>query len=122
MRLIKAIKNRKDLERLHFLGKKTTLRNLKIVFLKKGNDFNRLAVSINKKQGNAVLRNRAKRLIKEVFRLNKDKIKNGYDILIVIRKPLINNYKDSSKALIELLNRAKLLKNEKNPDFNNKNL
>ena len=46
---------------------------------------NRLGISISKKVGNAVNRNRIKRLIKEVCRLKAHGIKKGFDIVVVTR-------------------------------------
>ena len=42
----------------------------------------RLGMTVGKKFGNAVKRNRIKRLIREFFRLDKQRIPVGYDILI----------------------------------------
>lgn len=46
---------------------------------------NRLGISVSKKCGNAVLRNRKKRLIRESYRHFEDFILLGYDIVIAAR-------------------------------------
>jgi len=46
---------------------------------------NRLGVTVSTKLGGAVQRNRIKRRIKEIYRLNEDKLPTGYDIVIVAR-------------------------------------
>lgn len=44
----------------------------------------RLGVSISKSCGGAVMRNRVKRLLREVFRQNQDQIPAGFDYLLMI--------------------------------------
>ncbi|RPG22504.1 MAG: ribonuclease P protein component [Phycisphaera sp. TMED9] len=48
-------------------------------------DHLRLGISIGKRCGNAVRRNRLKRLIREAFRLNRADWPGGYDLMVVIR-------------------------------------
>ena len=44
----------------------------------------RLGISVGKSRGNAVIRNRLKRLLREVFRQNQERIPAGFDYLIMI--------------------------------------
>ncbi len=46
----------------------------------------RVGFTVSKKIGNAVVRNRARRRLKECFRLNEDILKGCYDLVIVARK------------------------------------
>jgi ribonuclease P protein component len=46
---------------------------------------NRVGITVNKKAGNAVERNRARRIIKEAYRLIEAQTSKGYDIVLVAR-------------------------------------
>lgn len=53
-----------------------------------GRSFNRLGITAGKKVGNAVCRNRAKRLIRQAYRESEINLPIGIDIVIVARKPI----------------------------------
>ena len=59
---------------------------LLVMYYKKNNiGYNRLGITVSKKVGCAVVRNRVRRLIKENFRLNEEKSASGFDIIFVSR-------------------------------------
>jgi len=73
----------------------------------------RLGITVNKKVGNAVTRNRVKRLIKENYRQSEDTLKKGFDIVVVARMRAANaGYNDIQGALSNLLKRANLFKGD----------
>jgi len=70
--------------------------------------FNRLGVSVSKKVGGAVVRNRIKRLIKENLRLIS--VSTGYDLVVVVRPTAAEaNFHQIGKSLLNLLDRHKVV-------------
>jgi ribonuclease P protein component len=70
----------------------------------------RLGISVSKKLGNAVVRNRIRRVVKEIVRLNTHKIIGGYDMILIARKPVVGmNYKEMEKCVLHVLFRGSLL-------------
>ena len=63
---------------------------------------NRIGITISKKVGNAVERNRIKRIIREYFRHNKEIISGPKDINIIARKGLTTL---SNRKIIEKLDK-----------------
>ena len=65
----------------------------------------RVAISVSKKLGNAVIRNKEKRIIREIIRENFDSI-NCLDILIVEKvKALSLSFEEKKMEIIKLVNK-----------------
>lgn len=73
-------------------------------------NYNRYGISVGKKIGNAVCRNKIKRQIKDI--LSKNPINNSKDYVIIVRKELLNL--DYEQKKLNLMNLIKGEKNEKN--------
>jgi ribonuclease P protein component len=65
-----------------------------------------MGITVTKKAGNAVKRNRIKRLIREFFRQNKSLFPAGHDVVVMAKRnmpPL--KYQDACRELTELFTR-----------------
>ena len=78
--------NRADFVNLNRRGERHYTSNFIVILKKNGLGITRLGVTVSKRTGNAVTRNRIKRLIREFFRLNKSNFPQGYDIVIIAKK------------------------------------
>lgn len=75
---------------------------------------NRLGISISRKYGNSVKRNRLKRIIKEIYRQFEEDLKQGLDIVITARKSTeIPEFKDLKKEMHFLFRRLEIFHQEK---------
>ena len=67
----------------------------------------RLGITATRKIGNSVERNRARRLVREAFRRNKWLAPNGVDIVINVRRSLVEaGYRDLESEFVSFLERA----------------
>ena len=94
----------KELSRLFRRGRRSGDHRLVLIGL--ANPANgpsvRLGVAVSKRHGNAVRRNRIKRLCRETFRLMRPELPEGFDFVMIPRvgiKPDLPGLKDSLAAL-----------------------
>lgn len=78
------IKNPADFKKLFKNGKKASISGAKIFYLENGLEINRIGFPLIRGYGNAVQRNLSRRYSREVYRLLKTHLNNGYDILILV--------------------------------------
>ena len=82
------IRRRADFQQAYEQGARVHGRYSTLFILPNRLDVGRLGIAATKKLGGAVRRNRAKRLIREVFRHNK--IAPGFDVVVVPKRELLH--------------------------------
>ena len=89
------IRRRVEYQQVYARGVRIHSRYSTVFILQNERGVGRLGIAATRKLGGAVLRNRAKRLIREVFRRNK--IANGFDVVVIPKRDLL----DASLSTLE---------------------
>lgn len=79
------MKDNKDFMNLFKRGNYVCGKACVVYFRKNGSSVNKLGISTGKKTGNAVVRSRCRRIIRQAYRENEKSIPKGYDIIVVSR-------------------------------------
>ena len=100
----------KDFKRVRRLGKSYAHPLIVLVALPNEQGNSRFAVSAGRSVGNAVQRNRAKRLIREAMRPLIPSVTPGWDVLLLARHALAETeFLTAQGALVLLLQRSRLI-------------
>lgn len=112
MRKEYRIKDNKEFQYIFNHGKSFANRQLVIYYMKDPMQKHfRVGLSVGKKIGNAVTRNRIKRYLRESFLDLEDKIKPTINIVIIARQPANKmNYHEIKASLNHLLSKQRLFK------------
>ena len=111
MRKIKTLKKNYEFKNVLIRGKFYIGKQISIYVLKNKRGINVIGVAVSTKACGAVTRNRIKRLIRENYRIIKDKLKQGYDIVFLWNKkeiPKNADYYVMQHDMIKLLKKAEL--------------
>jgi len=110
-----VLRRKKDFSSIYNKGKSIGERYVVVFFRKNGLDYNRTAFLASKKVGKSVIRNRARRLMKESYRQFRERIEIGYDLIFIARNSITDKKcKDVSRSMESALKKAKLFKRDQN--------
>jgi ribonuclease P protein component len=100
-----------EFRRLYNRGKSAGSLYVVIYSRKNGSASNRLGITVSKKIGGAVQRNKVRRRLKEIYRLNEVNLNKGYDVVIVARvNSKTAKYSELEASVISILKRLGILR------------
>jgi ribonuclease P protein component len=105
------LKKSEDFRRVFSSPLKQSCQGAKLVALSNSLDKlapTRLGVTLSKKFGNAVERNRAKRQVREIFRLHKHRLRPGLDLVFLVY-PGEFDYHERERQFLQLATKAGIL-------------
>mgnify|MGYP001252563306 FL=1 len=103
------IKKSRDFKRVFNKNMSVADRNIVLYYLPNNLSVSRFGFTVSKKIGKAVIRNRIRRLFREVCRLNKDKFPEGYDYVLLARRNVVGlNYRQVEETVFKLLQRLNI--------------
>ena len=80
-----TLKKNSDFRRLYAKGKSAVTPYLVLYARPNKLEENRVGYTVSVKLGHAVVRNRVRRRLREIYRLNSPRLRPGYDLVIVAR-------------------------------------
>ena len=108
-----TVKENYESRRIYRKGKSAVSPQLVIYCQRNRRGHSRLGVSVSTKLGCAVVRNRVRRRIREIYRLNKAKMLPGYDLIVVARvRAVETDYQKLDRTYLRLLEQLDLLRED----------
>ena len=114
MKRFNSLKKNQDFQTVYRGGKSYANKYLVMYVIDSGREDTRIGISASKKVGNSVVRHRFARLVRESFRLNKDILEEGKDIIVVARAAAKDkNFDKIESAFLHLCGLHNILKESK---------
>lgn len=105
-----SIKENRSFRRIYSRGRSAVTPFMVVYCRPNRLDHNRLGVTVSTKLGCAVVRNRARRRLREIFRLAGGDLRQGYDVILVARSRAVDgDYGKLTRAFYRACRELKLL-------------
>jgi ribonuclease P protein component len=108
-----TLKENYEFRRMYQRGKSAVSGSMVVYCRKNRLDHNRLGLTASTKLGHAVVRNRCRRRLREVYRLNSPALRQGYDLILVARGRTISApWKELNDTFMKLCRKLDLLEDK----------
>ena len=99
--------------RLYRKGNSSAHRYLVIYCRRNGSSENRIGYTVSAKLGKAVVRNKVRRRLREIYRLHENRFQPGWDLVVVVRSAAVDApYQKLEGAYLSLAGKLDLLRKE----------
>ena len=116
MKYTVSLKENRVFRRLYAKGNSAVGPAMVLYCRRNGRKENRLGLTTGTKLGCAVVRNRVRRRLREIYRLNEDRFLTGYDIVVVARVRAVHcRYDELQRQFLRLASRLRLLREPASP-------
>ena len=114
MRFSSSLKENSLFRRLYARGKSAAGSCLVVYCRKNGTGTNRVGYTVSKKLGGAVVRNRIRRRLREIYRTHEEEFLPGRDIVVVARsRAAAASYRQLERSMLTLSARLGLLQEKR---------
>lgn len=115
MLFTEVIKTNKEFSKVYKKGRFCVCESVCVYYLKNSTPYNKLGITTPKKLGNAVVRNRARRIIRAAYRESEQYIPLGYDLVVVARNGIVDKKSSDIKSFFmkRLINDMRKNENKK---------
>lgn len=113
MQFSKSLKQSHLFRRLYHRGRSAANGYLVLYCRRNGTDRNRIGLTVSAKLGHAVVRNRVRRRLREIYRLHEASFQPGWDLVVVARSRAVPaDYRTLEQAYLSLAKKLGLLREE----------
>ena len=110
MQFSKSLKESHLFRRLYQKGRSAANGYLVLYCRRNGTQENRIGLTVSRKLGHAVVRNRVRRRLREIYRLHEASFLPGWDVVVVARSRAVTaSYRSLERAYLSLARKLGLL-------------